>query len=118
MLWIIIIILTLACLYLILKYYVSEYAWREAFRETASDLLLEQVNNQYPCKLILTINFNQPSASLITDFSKYEKTKIIGIIDNETRPPQNLKEKAINGIPQYFTPALVYKVGEHWLWKL
>lgn len=49
---------------------------------------------------------------MITDFSNYEDKGIIGLILNST------EEKECEEHTLYYKQAVVYRIGETWLWKV
>lgn len=62
------------------------------------------------------MRYNQDEESTITDFSQYEKRKRVGLIMNKTEvnPHESDLDEDIIVYPQ----AVVYKIGETWLWKV
>lgn len=50
--------------------------------------------------------------------SRYDKLGIIGVTVDMTDPPADFKQEAINNETLYYSPAVVYRVGGHWLWKV
>ena len=72
----------------------------------------------YPCELLMVINFNQKEDSVITDFSRYEEHKQIGLIIQKKAPPRTKEEKMIDGKMVIRPQSAVYKAGGQWLWKL
>ena len=83
-----------------------------------SELIDNMVEEIYPCKLLLTVNYNQDDEQTIVDMSHYESNKIIGFTICKTESPQDDMQESINGISQIYSPAVVYKLGEHWFWKV
>jgi hypothetical protein len=71
----------------------------------------------YPCELLVCVKFNQSQESMITDFSRYDEYKQIGIIIQETRPPSTEKEEATDGQIICYPQSVVFKVGDSWSWK-
>lgn len=111
---IITIILALLVAGLLVRDALRNYAVKETIRDTYENL----PDNVYPCKLILTVNFNKPDYSTITDFSKYEKEGLVGLTINQTRPATTHKEIAIDGQPTYFSVAAVFQIEGYWFWKV
>lgn len=72
----------------------------------------------YPCELLLMIKYNQEQESVITDFSRYDEYKQVGLIIQKKGPPSTVEEKLIDGKLCVRPHSAVYRVGEQWLWKL
>ena len=72
----------------------------------------------YPCKLITTIRFNQPQDSHIVDMSKYDTSGIISIIVNKKEKAENEIDIDLDGKTVIYQTAVVYRLGEHWFWKV
>ena len=84
-----------------------------------ANCLADMIENPeiYPCELLVCVKFNQPQESMITDFSRYDKYKQIGVIMQETRPPSTEKEEAADGQVVRYPQSVVFKVGDNWSWK-
>ena len=90
-------------------------------KEIAKELLTNTVENICPCQLVLVTRYNQEEESTITDFSQYESKKRVGLILNKTEPHPDADEE--NGADLdddiiVYPQAVVYKIGETWLWKV
>lgn len=85
-----------------------------------NDLMEEMVIQPelYPCELLLMIKYNQEQESIVTDFSRYDEHKQIGLIFQKKGPPSTEEEKLIDGKLCVRPHSAVYKVGDQWLWKL
>lgn len=91
---------------------------KPALKEIVSDLVDDMTDEIYPCRLIATIRFNQPNDQCIVDMSQYESRGIIGITVDKIEAPATKEEKNIDGEPTFYPTAVVYRLGEHWLWKV
>lgn len=91
---------------------------KPALKEIINDLVDDMTEDIYPCRLIATIRFNQPNDQCIVDMSKYESQGLIGIVVDKIEAPANKEEEKIDGEPALYPTAVVYKLGEHWLWKV
>ena len=89
-----------------------------ALRSVISDLVDNVVDDIYPCRLIVTIRFNQDRNQTIVDMSQYENKGIIGIVVDKKEAPQSEQEEKFDGEPSLYPTAVVYRMGEHWLWKV
>ena len=88
-------------------------------KEVAKELLTNTAESICPCELILVIRYNQDEESTITDFSQYEKKKRVGLIINKTEPhPDSEEYDGLNDDIIVYPHAVVYKIGETWLWKV
>lgn len=87
---------------------------------TMNDLMEEMITQPdlYPCELLLMIKYNQEQESVVTDFSRYDKHKQVGLIIQKKGPPSTKEEKLIDGKLCVRPHSAVYRVGEQWLWKL
>lgn len=92
----------------------TEYYLRA--KEVAKELLSTTAESITPCELVVVMRYNQDEESTITDFSQYEKRKRVGLIMNKTEanPHEDDLDEDIIVYPQ----AVVYKIGETWLWKV
>lgn len=86
-------------------------------KKIANELLEETAESICPCELIIVIHYNQEEEFTITDFSQYEEKKRVSIIINKTETHSNGDKKLDDDIIMY-PEAVVYKVGETWLWKV
>lgn len=91
---------------------------KPAVKDVIGNLVDGLVDDIYPCRLIATIRFNQESAQTAVDFSQYKTKGIIGITIDKTESPQTEEQEAIDGEPSLYPAAVVYKLGEHWIWKV
>ena len=89
-------------------------------KEVAKELLTNTAESICPCELILVTRYNQDEESTITDFSQYESKKRIGLIINKVEPhPED--EDGTGDLDDdiiIYPHAVVYKIGETWLWKV
>ena len=87
---------------------------------TMNNLMEEMVTQPdlYPCELLLMIKYNQEQESVVTDFSRYDEHKQVGLIIQKKGPPSTSEEKLIDGKLCVRPHSAVYRVGEQWLWKL
>ena len=90
-------------------------------KEIAKELLTNTAESICPCQLVLVTRYNQEEESTITDFSQYESKKRVGLILNKTEPHPDTDEE--NGADLdddiiVYPQAVVYKIGETWLWKV
>ena len=90
-------------------------------KEIAKELLTNTAESICPCQLVLVTRYNQEEESTITDFSQYESKKRVGLILNKTEPHPDADEE--NGADLdddiiVYPQAVVYKIGETWLWKV
>lgn len=87
---------------------------------TMNDLMEEMVTQPdlYPCELLLMIKYNQEQESVVTDFSRYDEHKQVGLIIQKKGPPSTEEEKLVDGKLCVRPHSAVYRVGEQWLWKL
>ena len=90
-------------------------------KEIAKELLTNTAESICPCQLVLVTRYNQEKESTITDFSQYESKKRVGLILNKTEPHPDADEE--NGADLdddiiVYPQAVVYKIGETWLWKV
>ena len=91
---------------------------KPAVKEIVSNLIDGVVDDIHPCRLIATIRFGQEENRTIVDMSRYEDQGIIGIVVDQTEPATNAEEKEIDGEPTLYPNAVVYKLGDTWLWKV
>ena len=91
---------------------------KPAIKEVVSDLVDGVVDDIHPCRLIATIRFEQEENRTIVDMSRYEKQGLISIIVDKTESAANEEEESINGEPSLYPNAVVYRLGETWLWKV
>ena len=89
-----------------------------ALRSVISDLVDDVTDDIYPCRLIATIRFNQEADRTIVDMSQYADKGIIGITVDKVEAPQSEQEETLDGEPSLYSTAVVYRMGEHWLWKV
>ena len=87
-------------------------------RNVISDLVDDMTDDIYPCRLIATIRFNQETNQTIVDMSQYADKGIISITVDKAETPQSEQEEALDGEPSLYPTAVVYRMGEHWLWKV
>ena len=67
----------------------------------------------------MVTRYNQEEESTITDFSQYESKKRIGLILNKTEPHPDAENGAdLDDDIIVYPQAVVYKIGETWLWKV
>lgn len=111
---IICILLGLALAYISINYLMLVFN----VKKKISEFVDEFVDDVYPCKMFATIRYNQSNNQTIVDMSQYEQLGIIGVTVDKIEGPANPKEKAINNETIFYSPAVVYKVGGHWLWKV
>jgi len=86
-------------------------------KKIANELLEETAESICPCELIIVTHYNQEEEFTITDFSQYEERQRVSIIMNRTDTHSNGDTKLDDDIIMY-PEAVVYKVGETWLWKV
>ena len=86
-------------------------------KKIANELLEETAESICPCELVIVTHYNQEEEFTITDFSQYEEKKRVSIIINKTDTHSNGDTKLDDDIIMY-PEAVVYKVGETWLWKV
>lgn len=84
-------------------------------KQVAQELLTSTAESITPCELVVVLRYNQDDENVITDFSQYKEKKRVGLIVNKTEanPHDNDLDEDILVYPQ----AVVYKIGETWLWK-
>lgn len=89
-------------------------------RQVARELLTDTAESICPCELILVCRYNQEEESTITDFSQYESKKRVGLIINKTEssPLKNDEEQDLDDDIIVYPQAVVYKIGDTWLWKV
>ena len=88
-------------------------------KEIARELLINTAESICPCQLVLVTRYNQEEESTITDFSQYESKKRIGLILNKTEPHPDAENGAdLDDDIIVYPQAVVYKIGETWLWKV
>ena len=90
-------------------------------KEIAKELLANTAESICPCELVLITRYNQEEESTITDFSLYKEKKRIGLILNKVGPHPDADEE--NGADLdddiiVYPQAVVYRIGETWLWKV
>ena len=83
-----------------------------AAKEVSAEIMNDVMEDIYPCKLAVIHRYNQEETSTITDFSNYEDKGIIGLILNST------EEKDCEEHTLYYKQAVVYRIGDTWLWKV
>lgn len=86
-------------------------------KKIANELLEETAESIYPCELVIVTHYNQEEEFIITDFSQYEEKKRVSIIINKTDTHSKGDTKLDDDVILY-PQAVVYKVGETWLWKI
>ena len=91
---------------------------KPAVKEIISDLVDGMAEDIHPCRLIATIRFGQEENRTIVDMSQYENKGIIGIVVDQTKLATTAEEKDIDGEPTLYPNAVVYKLGDTWLWKV
>lgn len=91
---------------------------KPAIKEMVSELIDGMVDDIYPCHLIATIRFGQKENRTIVDMSRYKDKGVIGIVVDQTEPAMTTEEKDIDGEPTLYPNAVVYKLGDTWLWKV
>lgn len=87
-------------------------------KKEISKFVNEFVDEVYPCKMFTTIRYGQENNQTIVDMSRYKKLGVIGVTVDKTDQPANPEEEAIDNETIFYSPAVVYKVGGHWLWKV
>ena len=93
-------------------------------KEVAKELLTNTAESICPCELVLVTRYNQDEESTITDFSQYESKKRIGLIINKVEPHPEDEDEDEDGTGDLdddiiiYPHAVVYKIGETWLWKV
>ena len=112
--YIIIGFLLLSCLFLL--QYVKQQ--RKLLSSTISEMIDEFTENILPCKLISINKFNQKEDSLVFDFSHYKEENIIAIIITHKKEAEDTNEKLMNEKIIYYPRAVVYKLGDQWLWQI
>lgn len=111
--YIIIGFLVLSCLFFL--WYIR---WqKKALSSIISEMIDEFIENVIPCKLILINNFNQKEDNIVFDFSHYEKEDVVVMIKTYKEEAKDTNEKLIDGKIIYYPRAVVYKLGEQWLWQ-
>lgn len=111
--YIIIGFLVLSCLFFL--WYIR---WqKKSLSSIISEMIDEFIENVIPCKLILISNFNQKEDSIVFDFSHYEKEDVVVMIKTYKEEAKDTNEKLIDGKIIYYPRAVVYKLGEQWLWQ-
>ena len=90
-------------------------------KEIAKELLTNTAESICPCQLVLVTRYNQEEESMITDFSQYEDKKRVNLIINKVGPHPDADEE--NGADLdddiiVYPQAVVYRIGETWLWKV
>lgn len=111
--YIIIGFLVLSCLF-----FLCYMKWqKKSLSLVISEMIDEFIENVIPCKLILISNFNQKEDSIVFDFSHYEKEDVVVMIKTYKKEAEDINEKLIDGKAIYYPRAVVYKLGEQWLWQ-
>ena len=90
-------------------------------KEVAKELLTNTAESICPCELILVTRYNQDEESTITDFSQYKEKQRVGMIINKTgSSPQSEDSDGpeLDDDIIVYPHAVVYKIGETWLWKV
>ena len=90
-------------------------------KEITKELLTNTAECICPCQLVLVIRYNQKEESTITDFSQYESKKRVGIILNKKEPHPDADDENSADLDDdiiVYPQAVVYKIGETWLWKV
>ena len=90
-------------------------------KEIAKELLTNTAESICPCQLVLVTRYNQEEESTITDFSQYESKKRVGLILNKTEPHSDTDGENSADLDDdiiVYPQAVVYKIGETWLWKV
>ena len=91
---------------------------KPAIQETMSELVDEMVDAVYPCKLIATIRYDQPQDSHVVDMSRYDTLGIVGITIDKKEKAESEADIELDGKPMIYQTAVVYRLGEHWFWKV
>ena len=111
--YIIIGFLVLSCLFFL--WYIK---WqKKALSLIISEMIDNLTENILPCKLISINKFSQEEDSIVFDFSHYEEEDIVVIIKTYKEEAKDTNEKLIDGKVIYYPRAVVYKLGEQWLWQ-
>lgn len=92
-----------------------------AAKKIAKELLTNTAESICPCNLVLVTRYNQEEESTITDFSQYKDKKRVSLIINKVEPHPDADGE--NGVDLdddiiVYPQAVVYKIGETWLWKV
>lgn len=88
-------------------------------KEIAKELLTDTAESIHPCELIVVRRYDQEEESTIADFSQYKTKKRVGLIINSKEPsPQNEDGADLDDDIIVYPNAVVYKIGEIWLWKV
>ena len=87
-------------------------------KEISKEIVNEVIDEIYPCKLIVFHNYNQDEESIVTDFTNYKSKGLVGLIMNKVGDPPDAKHEAMAQQPLYYKNAVVYKLGDTWLWKV
>ena len=88
-------------------------------KEIAKELLTDTAESIHPCELIVVRRYEQEEESTIADFSQYKTKKRVGLIINSKEPsPQNEDGADLDDDIIVYPNAVVYKIGEIWLWKV
>ena len=112
--YIIIGFLLLSCLFFI--YYIK--LQKKGLNLVINEMIDDLIENIIPCKLISVSNFNQKEDNIIFDFSHYEKENLVIVIKTYKKEVEDINEKLIDGKTIYYPRAVVYKLGEQWLWQI
>ena len=83
-----------------------------AAKEVSAEIVNDVIEDIYPCKLAVIYRYNQNEESTITDFSHYDEKGIIGLTLNSTQK-KDYEEHTL-----YYKQAVVYRIGDAWLWKV
>ena len=111
--YIIIGFLGLFCLFFL--YYINQQ--KKFLSLVVSEMVDDLTENILPCKLISISRFNQKEDSIVFDFSHYEEEDIVVIIKTHKEEAKDTNEKLIDGKALYYPRAVVYRLGEQWLWQ-
>ena len=90
-------------------------------KEVAKVLLTNTAESISPCELILVMRYNQDEESTITDFSQYKEKQRVGMVINKTGPSPQSEDgdgAELDDDIIVYPHAVVYKIGETWLWKV
>ena len=90
---------------------------KKSLSQVISEIIDDLTENIIPCKLISISNFNQKEDSIVFDFSYYEKEDVVVMIKTYKEEAKGTNEKLIDGKIIYYPHAVVYKLGEQWLWQ-
>lgn len=88
-------------------------------REVSKEMVTDIIESMIPCSLIVITKYGQEEEKTITDFSQYEETGRVGLIIHKTgQHPGNTQDITLDDDILFYTHAVVYQVGDRWLWKV